>query len=133
MHVTALAVVIVQRVMLNAAIVPERHGARLPTDPAGELLLLAVIEKETQHHVALTAPHPLDPLREGSVDIQRLVAGPWMSPDDWMFDGPTSSIVHFQVHRLPVSLVAVTVTTTAILTGGGVHAYEAIDDAFHRV
>ena len=39
MHAPALAVVVVERAVLGAAVVPDRQGADLPAEAAGELRL----------------------------------------------------------------------------------------------
>src|SRR5215471_4602263 len=56
-HDAALALVVVDRVMLGAAIVPERDRADLPAEAAGEFRTLVVREQILQQRCALLFGH----------------------------------------------------------------------------
>ena len=45
-HMSPLAMIVVKGEVLNAAIVPESHGAWRPAEAAGELFLRAMIKQE---------------------------------------------------------------------------------------
>src|SRR5688572_12207151 len=60
-HQPAVAVVVVDRVVLRAAVVPERDRSRLPCKAAGELRPHLVAEKELEQRRALLVRHPLEP------------------------------------------------------------------------
>ena len=45
-HMSPLAMIVVKGEVLNAAIIPESHGAWRPAEAAGELFLRAMIKQE---------------------------------------------------------------------------------------
>src|SRR5678815_904676 len=75
MAVAALRIVVPHRVVLHAAVVPERDRVHLPAEPAVELRRLDVAVEELQHRVALRPRELLDARGEAAVDVERLAAG----------------------------------------------------------
>src|SRR5262245_51360498 len=74
-HQAAIAVIIVDRIVLGAAIVPERDRARLPMEAAGELRPDLMPEQKIEDRRALLLAHVLEAHRVGDVDVERLAAG----------------------------------------------------------
>src|SRR6516162_262955 len=83
-HDAALALVVVDRVMLGAAIVPERDRADLPAEAAGEFRTLVVREQILQQRCALLFGHVLEAHRMAAVDIKRPAAGLRVGSDHGM-------------------------------------------------
>src|SRR3546814_7382121 len=65
---------LVDRIVLGAAVVPERHRALLPAEAAGELRLHLVAEQEFQDRRALLLGHALEMRGVGEVHVERLAA-----------------------------------------------------------
>src|SRR5580704_16727355 len=66
--------IIVHRVMLRAAIVPEGHAAFFPAPAHRELWLLDVLVEEFEEQPALLAREPENPGRESEIDEQAVRA-----------------------------------------------------------
>src|SRR5258706_3845335 len=81
-HHAAMAVVIVDRVVLRAAVVPERERARAPLDTAVEFRLRLVAKKELQERLALLLGHAVEAHGVGGVHVERLAAGLRMRAHD---------------------------------------------------
>ena len=80
MHDEPEAVVVVDRVVLHAAVVPESDGMRLPDKATGEFRLDLVFEQEAQQWRAFFVGHPLDPGGVRNIDVKRLATGLRMGP-----------------------------------------------------
>src|SRR5687767_12585201 len=80
--VPALREVIPHRVMLDGAVVPEGHGARLPAEAAVQLGRLHVAEEQLEHRGALRLREPDDARGEPAVHEQRLAPGHGVRPYD---------------------------------------------------
>src|SRR5438034_9604044 len=74
-HDPAEAVVIVDRVVLGAAIVPEGERADLPAEAAGEFRPGLLREQEAQQRRALLLGHSLEAQRVAAIDVERLPPG----------------------------------------------------------
>src|SRR5688500_3676964 len=72
--VAPVGVVVPERTMLGAAVVPERHRARLPAEAHLELRRLDMAEQRLQEAVALVLGEADDAHREETVDEQHLLA-----------------------------------------------------------
>src|SRR5262249_24990007 len=75
MHDPAESVVIVDGVVLGAAIVPEGEGAGLPAETAGELGTDLMREQVIEKRLALLHGPALEMAGMGGVDVERLHAG----------------------------------------------------------
>ena len=80
-----VAVVVVDRVVQGAAIVPQRDRARLPAEAAGEFGLCLMLEQVIQQRRAFRLGPALEIGRMGEADIKRLAPGFRMNADDRMF------------------------------------------------
>jgi hypothetical protein len=74
MHASALAMVVVERAMLGAAVVPDRHRADLPAESAGQFRLHRMRHQEFDDRLRLGVPETVQRLRVVA-DIERLAAG----------------------------------------------------------
>src|SRR3546814_8599942 len=73
-HEPTEAVVVVDRIVLGATVVPEGDGARRPAEPAGELGLHLVAEQELQDRRALLLGHALEMRsEEHTTELQSLM------------------------------------------------------------
>ena len=75
MHDAAEAVVVVDRVVLGAAVVPEGERSHPPGEAAGELRFHLVLEQELQERRAFRVRHAAETRGMRHVHIQRLAAG----------------------------------------------------------
>src|SRR6266581_8910478 len=75
MHYAPMAVVVVDGIVLAAAVVPERERAGAPLEAAGEFRLHLVAEQELQQRRALFLGHAGKARGVRGVDIQRLAPG----------------------------------------------------------
>ena len=75
MHRAGVAVVVVDRVVHRAAVVPERDRADPPLEPARELGPDRVLEQEPQQRPALVLGHVDEAQRVRDVDVERLAPG----------------------------------------------------------
>src|SRR5262245_26328608 len=87
MHDAPEPVVVVDRVMLGAAVVPECQRARLPAEAAGELRLYLVAKQEVEQRGALLGRETLELGGMTGVDIERLAPGFGMCAHDRMLAG----------------------------------------------
>ena len=78
----AKAVVVVERVVLDAAVVPQRQRAGLPAETAGEFGPRLVREEEVEQRRAFGLGHPGKAERVAALDIERLAAGLGMGAHD---------------------------------------------------
>ena len=69
-HDPAMAVIVVQREMLRATIIPDDEIVRLPAVLVYELRLRGMTEEEAQNSLALIGIHPHDPGRKTRVHIE---------------------------------------------------------------
>src|SRR5258708_3416349 len=93
-HQAAIGTGIVHRDVLDATVVPERHGARLPAKPASELGPMAVLEQVIEQRLALGLGHVLEADGIGRIDEQELALGLGMGAHDRMdADGLAPGVV----------------------------------------
>ncbi len=74
--------IVVDRIVLGRAIVPEGDRARLPDEAAGEFRPGQVLAEEVEQRLALRLGHVLEAGGVGDVDEERLAAGLRMGADD---------------------------------------------------
>src|SRR6185437_3390618 len=74
-HDAAIAVIVVDRVVLRRAIVPEGERTCLPVEAAGEVGLHLVAEEEVEDRRALLLAHADKAQRVAAIDVERLAAG----------------------------------------------------------
>src|SRR5580765_2138389 len=86
-HQPAAARVVVDRVVLGAAIVPEGDRARAPAEAARELGADLVTVEVAQDRQALLARHPGEALGVSHVDVERFLAGLRVDAHDRMLGG----------------------------------------------
>ena len=67
--------IVPDRLVMRAAIVPERDRMRTPAEAAGPFRLVAMIDQESQHPVALESRQFIDLRGEVGVDVNNLLAG----------------------------------------------------------
>ena len=106
--VAGLRVVIPNRQVLSAAVVPERHGVLAPLESAVELRALAVTKQERQQGIALSDRQLLDARGEALIHEQRLPPGDRMGAYYGMLGGGMAVVA--QIGRAvapPVVLFAV--------------------------
>src|SRR2546422_9384772 len=84
MPVAPLRIVVPHRVVLDAAVVPERDRAHLPPEAALELRRLDVAIEELQERVALGLRELDDPGGEPRVNVERLASRHGMRAHDGM-------------------------------------------------
>lgn len=84
-HMAAVAMIIVERIVPDTAIVPKGYRPFAPAKAAGETLFPAVIEQKSQQGFALMARHIFKPQGEGGVYIESLFAVFGMGADNRMF------------------------------------------------
>src|SRR6516225_10790101 len=98
-HQPSPSVVIVDRVVLDRAVVPERQRPRLPTEPASEFGAHRMTVEIVQQRRALCLGHVLEPQREGTVDVECLSAGLAMGANDWVLDLVVRLLAEVEAHR----------------------------------
>src|SRR5690242_13058779 len=99
MHDPLLAVVIVDRVMLDAAIVPECDCVRAPSEAAGEFRLCRMAIEEIEQRRALLLGHTGKADREVVIDVKRLAAGLGMGAHDRVLDLSLGLVTEVDLHR----------------------------------
>ena len=82
MHQPPLPMIIIDRVMLNAPIIPERNTPNLPPKPARELGTHLMPEQKVEQRPALLLAPPLKPRRMRDIDVQRPPARLRVRPHD---------------------------------------------------
>lgn len=102
--VAALRIVIPQRQVLCASIVPERYRIRLPSKSTLEFSTLDVPEKHLKNYLALTLLELNQPRGEQAVDEQGFAAGLGMSPHYRMLSAREFCVVRRD--RLPSLVIA---------------------------
>lgn len=83
-HMASLAVIVVERKVLNSTVIPKCDSAWCPTEAAGELFLRAMIKQEVQKRTAFAAGHVFEIHGEGHVHVKRFASGFRMGADDGM-------------------------------------------------
>src|SRR6516162_2346996 len=73
-HAPALAVIVVERAVLRAAVVPDGERIRFPTEPAGELRLHRVRHEKVEDRLGLGAGKSVERLSVVA-DVECLAAG----------------------------------------------------------
>src|SRR5258708_5997462 len=84
MHDAAMPVIVVDRIVLGRAIVPEGERSRRPAEAASEFRPHLVAEEEIEQRCALRLAHALEADGVGDIDVERLAAGFGMRADDRM-------------------------------------------------
>src|SRR6266567_3755272 len=85
MHDAAMPVIVVDRIVLGRAIVPEGERSLRPAEAAGEFRPRLMAEEDIEQRRALRLAHALEADGVGGIDIERLAAGFRMRADDRMF------------------------------------------------
>ena len=94
-HVPSVALVIIERKMLDTSIVPKSNRACGPAKTAGELLLRAMVEEELEERSAFATGHVFEMHSEGRIDVKRFAPCFWMGAHNRVFmlgDIVTSSV-----------------------------------------
>src|SRR6516165_4761675 len=117
MHDPAESVVIVDGVVLGAAIVPEGEGARLPAETAGELGTDLMREQVFEKRLALLNCPALEMGGMGGVDVERLPARLGVRADHGV-----GSDEHLQLH--PCLAQTVLARARNLRLGGGIDAHQ---------
>jgi hypothetical protein len=76
--------IVPDRLVMRAAIVPERDRMRAPAKAAGPFRLVAMINQESQHALAFERWQFVDLRGEVGVHVNDLLAGDGMLDDDWV-------------------------------------------------
>ena len=126
MHGAQLAVVVVDRVVQGAAIVPQGQRARGPAEAAGVFRADGVLAEIVQQGGAFLHRHVLEAQRVGDVDVERLPAGFRVGADD----GVAGLVEGFGVVALAV-LDAVFAGAGDIGLGGGGDVAQAFEQLLH--
>src|SRR3569832_1231338 len=87
MHDAALSMIIVDRVVLGRAIVPEGERARRPAETAGEFRPHLMMEEEIAQRRALRLAHVLEANGMRDVDVKRLAPCFRVHADNGMLGG----------------------------------------------
>src|SRR4051812_49428245 len=83
-HHTAARVIVGRRIVLSGAVVPERDGSGLPTQPNLPFGMHRLLAEPVEEPLALVVVEPDDAFGEEGVHEQRLATGLGMRPDDRM-------------------------------------------------
>ena len=128
MHHAAKAVIVVDRVVLGAAIVPQRDRAGLPAETAGEFRARRVGEKIAEQRRALLDRHVLEAQRVPAIGVERLAAGLGMRAHHRMLGD-------ILLPRVGLRAVAHAVLARLrdVGLGGGIHHDEPVEHAPHAV
>ena len=95
MHDAPESMIVVHRVVLSAAVVPERERARLPAKAAGEFRPDLMLEEKLEQGPALLLAQSLEVRRVADVDEKRLASGFRMGARDGMLRNQ-----HLRFHRI---------------------------------
>src|SRR5438067_10059330 len=120
-HAPALPVVVVDREVLRAAVVPDRERARRPAHAAGEFRPRLLLLQELDERAALRLGHALQADGVAAADVERLASGIGMGAHDGMLGLVllgAIGVVHFHAADLAVHLGA----PAAVLERRAVHA-----------
>ena len=98
-HDPALTMVIVDRVVLDATVVPKGNCVGAPAEAAGEFGPYQVAVEIVEERRALFCAHAAEADREGAVDEQPLAPGFGMRADDGVLDFGMCGIAMPDVHR----------------------------------
>src|SRR4051794_19484399 len=126
MHHAPMPVVVVDRIVLRAAVVPQRERADAPAEAAGELGLHLVAEQVLQERRALLFGHAVEADGMGDVDVKRFAPGLRMGTYHRVH---TNELFRFA----PLLLDAVLPRAADVRFCGGVHRLEAREQALHAV
>src|ERR1022692_1227837 len=75
MHDASIAVIVVDRVVEAAAVIPESQGSWTPTESAGEFRPNLVLEQVRQQTLTFLVRHAFEPGGVSNVDVERLAPG----------------------------------------------------------
>src|ERR1700687_107702 len=98
-HHAALPVIVVERVMLDAAIVPERDRIRFPAEAAGEFRPHRMLPQEVQQRPALLDRHVLEADGKVAVDVEAFPAGLGMGANHRVFGLAVGGLASHDLHR----------------------------------
>src|SRR5436190_3967104 len=104
-HRAAKAVIVVDCVVLGAAVVPERDRARLPGKPAGEFRPRLVLVEILEDRRAFADAHAGEAQRMCLVDVQCLATRLRMGAHDWMLGAQLASsiVATVRARAIPVA------------------------------
>ncbi len=123
----ALACVVIERVVLHAAVVPHHERAWLPLHAAGEDLLGRLADQETQKVSGLVAVEASDADREGTVHIERLLARLRVGAHDGMGDEGARQVGLLRLH----GFVESGASAIGVLRPRRVDADQPVEHLFH--
>src|SRR5438067_5558510 len=127
-HQPALTVIIVERVVLDAAIVPERHRPLLPAEAAGEFRLYRVFPQEIEQRAAFLNRHVLEADGEVAVDVEAFSAGLGMRAHHPVLRLAVRILAAQDLHRRePIAAGIIVVRVDAVNAAGGVDRDKAIE------
>src|SRR6516165_8403265 len=129
-HDPALTMVIVDRVVLDATVVPKGNCVGAPAEAAGEFGPYQVGVEIVEERRALFFAHAAKADRESAVDEQPLAPGFGMRADNGVLDFGLCGIAAPDVHR---ALCRKPIRSRAIWTTRAVHRSHAVEHAFHAV
>lgn len=131
-HYPALAMIIVQRIVLHAAIVPERDRALLPAEAAGEFRPDRVLPEEVQQWPALLDRHVLEADREIAVDVEAFPEGHGMGAHHRMLGLAMRRLAAQNVHRRePFEAGVVVISRGVVDIAGAVDRDEPVEHPLH--
>src|SRR3954453_9144835 len=81
-HDAAISMIVVDRIVLGRAVVPEGERSRRPAEAAGEFRPHLVVEEEIEQWRALRLAHALEADGVGGIDVERFTPGFRMRADD---------------------------------------------------
>src|SRR3954453_9206224 len=99
MHGPAIAIVIIQGIVLYAAIVPKRDGTGLPAEAAREFRPDGMLEEKLRQGAAFLDTHSLEADRESPVDVQAFPACLRVRADDRGFGFAMRRLAAQNLHR----------------------------------
>src|SRR6185503_8679102 len=131
-HAAALAVIVVYRAVLRAAVVPDGQRARLPAHAAGELGPGLMRLQEVDERAALLLAHVLEADGMAAADVQRPAAGVGMGARRRMLGFVlvgVVGVVHLHAADGRVHLAAAATS----LEARAVHADQLVDHGAHAI
>src|SRR6516162_7528549 len=131
-HQPPPSVVIVDRVVLDRTVVPERQRPRLPTEPASEFGAHRMIVEIVQQRRALCLGHVLEAQREGAVDVGCLSAGLAMGANDWMLDLVVRLLAESEADRGGTVFLGAR-RVAAVRPPGAVYCSQPVEHPLHAV
>ena len=131
-HTPPLAVIIVNGGMLGAAIIPERHGPRMPVHPARKCRLDHVVLQKLDDWATFLSAEALDMGAMGTTDIERLGAGIRVGADHWVLRFDLRGLIG-AVDRHAANGAMMLAAAAGVFQIGIVNHDQAIKHGFHTI